>query len=271
MLYSPVRLLLLIVALVTVTPACGFAAAPSAACTRPPLAARASCLAVVMQQPKAAWREEDGAVMVNNVRVTGDTLRSMVLADADGARVRSGSLLGAQDGRAVVVFLRHLGWPLCWDYALSWRDPSTTARLAAAGVAGPLFVSVGQPEQLRSFLGLNPELNGAPALIDDSEDFAAYRAAGFTNLLGDKQLDKPPDFKPPRTMSPGKWWSYLRNVAQLAPKPKGGSFKLGEVPTGVRVLGGTYALNGGAIVFSHEDEVPGATPEIEAVLKAVGA
>jgi hypothetical protein len=37
------------------------------------------------------------------------------------------------------------------------------------------------------------------------------------------------------------------------------------------VLGGTYALNGGAVVFSHEDEVPGATPEIEAVLKAVGA
>jgi len=54
MLYSPVRLLLLIVALVTVTPACGFAAAPSIACTRPPLSARASCLAVVMQQPKAA-------------------------------------------------------------------------------------------------------------------------------------------------------------------------------------------------------------------------
>ena len=54
MLYSPARLLLLIVALVTVTPACGFVAAPSAACTRPPLAARASCLAVVMQQPKAA-------------------------------------------------------------------------------------------------------------------------------------------------------------------------------------------------------------------------
>ena len=54
MLYSPARLLLLIVALVTVTPACGFAAAPSAACTRLPLAARASFLAVVMQQPKAA-------------------------------------------------------------------------------------------------------------------------------------------------------------------------------------------------------------------------
>ena len=54
MLYSPARLLLLIVALVTVAPACGFAAAPSAACTRLPLAARASFLAVVMQQPKAA-------------------------------------------------------------------------------------------------------------------------------------------------------------------------------------------------------------------------
>ncbi|KAL3917635.1 MAG: hypothetical protein SGPRY_006329, partial [Prymnesium sp.] len=68
-------------------------------------------------------------------------------------------------------------------------------RLQQAGVAGPLFISVGKSEQLNQFLELNPELSGADALIDDSPTFEAYRAAGFNYLLGDKQLETPPDFK----------------------------------------------------------------------------
>ena len=48
-------------------------------------------------------------ILMNDVRVTGSTLRGMTLADAGGQRVESGSLLGAEDGRAIVVFLRHLG------------------------------------------------------------------------------------------------------------------------------------------------------------------
>jgi len=143
-------------------------------------------------------------------------------------------------------------------------------RLAKAGVAGPLFISVGQSDQLAKFLELNPELAGASALIDDSADFSAYRKAGFNYLMGDKALETPPDFKPPKTMGGGKWLSYLRNVGTLAPMPPGG-VKFGEVPPGVKVLGGTYAVDGDAVLFSHMDEVPGATPEIEEVLAAVGA
>ena len=70
-------------------------------------------------------------------------------------------------------------------------------------------------------------------------------------------------------MGMGKWLSYLRNVATLSPVPK--DMKFGEVPQGVRVLGGTYAVDGADVTFAHADEVPGATPEIETVLKAVGA
>ena len=74
---------------------------------------------------------------------------------------------------------------------------------------------------------------------------------GFNVMLGDKKLETPPDFKPP-TMGMGKWASYMRNVASLSPIPK--DMKLGEVPQGVRVLGGTYAVDG--------DEVPPlSTPE----------
>jgi len=145
----------------------------------------------------------------------------------------------------------------------------SASRLDAAGVRGPLFISVGRSDQLQKFLELNPELSDAPALIDDSPNFDAYRAAGFNYLLGERPLEAPPDFKPPEAMNGGKWWSYLRNVAQLSPVPK--QLKFGEFPTGVKVLGGTYAIDGEAVVFSHMDEVPGATPNIEDVLMSVGA
>mmetsp|Transcript_16917 Transcript_16917/g.43450 ORF Transcript_16917/g.43450 Transcript_16917/m.43450 type:complete len:89 (-) Transcript_16917:330-596(-) len=88
--------------------------------------------------------------------------------------------------------------------------------------------------------------------------------------MGDKPLETPPDFKPPKTMGFSKWLAYMRNVVKLAPAPEGG-MKLGEVPEGVKVLGGTYAIDGNDVKFSHMDQVPGATPEIDAVLTAVGA
>lgn len=142
-------------------------------------------------------------------------------------------------------------------------------RLATAGVAGPLFISVGRADQLKKFVELNPELAGAPALIDDTPTFEAYRTAGFNYLMGDKPLDGPPEMKAPKELSGGKWWSYLRNVGDLSPVPK--DLKFGEFPTGVKVLGGTYAIDGNAVTFSHMDEVPGATPEIEEVLASVDA
>ena len=47
---------------------------------------------------------------------------------------------------------------------------------------------------------VNPELKDAKALIDDSADFAGYKAVGFNYLMGDKKLETPPDFKPPKAM-----------------------------------------------------------------------
>lgn len=133
-------------------------------------------------------------------------------------------------------------------------------------------MSVGTAEQLAQFLELNPELAGAKALIDDSADFAAYRTAGFTDKLGDVPLTQPPDFKPPKALGPLKWLTYLRNVMALAPIPKDkSSLKFGDVPEGVKVLGGTFAIDDDSIVFSHKDPVPGATPSIERVLQSVGA
>ena len=51
---------------------------------------------------------EPQGVVMNDVRVTGRTLRSMVLANADGNREPVCSAIG-DEGKAAVIFLRHLG------------------------------------------------------------------------------------------------------------------------------------------------------------------
>lgn len=45
---------------------------------------------------------------MNGVKVTTSSLRSMVLLNKEGVSVRAGDLIG-DDGKAVVIFLRHLG------------------------------------------------------------------------------------------------------------------------------------------------------------------
>lgn len=118
-----------------------------------------------------------------------------------------------------------------------------------------------------------PELTGAKALVDDSSDFQAYKAAGFSLMLGDQALQEVPDFKPPTNVGPMRWLSYLKNVVALSPVTEEfkKTAKFGDVPPGVKVLGGTYAIDGDDVAFAHSDPVPGATPDIEKVLAAVGA
>ena len=52
--------------------------------------------------------EPTGGVVVAGRSVTGQSLRDMSLVDASGRRTRAGDLIG-DEGKAVVVFLRHLG------------------------------------------------------------------------------------------------------------------------------------------------------------------
>lgn len=145
---------------------------------------------------------------------------------------------------------------------------SARSAFSAAGVSGPLFISVGKPKKLHKFLELNPEVQRDYALVDTSDSFDAYKAAGFINLLGEVQLTAPPAMKAPKSMSAGRWFKYLSNVMELAPMPDDGKLKFGEVPPGVKVLGGTYVIDGDDFLFVHEDQVPGATPPMSDILTA---
>jgi len=67
----------------------------------------------------AAWRHaaasmkecacsDAGVATMNGVGVTGASLRAVSMVDADGARKTVGDVVGT-DGKALVLFLRHLG------------------------------------------------------------------------------------------------------------------------------------------------------------------
>jgi hypothetical protein len=64
--------------------------------------------ASVVMQAEVAGTPCSGGVYVNDIFVSGKSLRSMTLHDAQGDMVRAGDLVG-DDGKAVVIFLRHLG------------------------------------------------------------------------------------------------------------------------------------------------------------------
>ena len=62
--------------------------------------------------------------------------------------------------------------------------------LSAAGVVGPVFITVGEQEQLLKFLELNPKVPASLSFVDDTEDFEAYARTGFGSI-GQGQLRGP--------------------------------------------------------------------------------
>jgi len=118
MLYSAVRAAALLATLLLAEPTSAFGIATNAA---HPLASGAARrlpvpLLSAQQQQQAVTDcgceggDVEGVVTPTTglLEVRGSTLRELELADTTGARVPMSSLIG-EEGKAVVVFLRHLG------------------------------------------------------------------------------------------------------------------------------------------------------------------
>jgi len=128
------------------------------------------------------------------------------------------------------------------------------------------FVSIGDDEKLTKFLTLNPAIPTDRSFVDISATFDLYEAAGFRKI-GDQTPDNlTVNLKPPN-LGAKQWWSYLTNVAALAPVRKGEPVT--GVPDGVLRLGGTFVLNGNDVLYAQAEELPGMSPEIKDVLALV--
>lgn len=76
--------------------------------TRPHAIRAASLLMTAAVDEDCGCDAPAGGVMVAGRSVTAKSLRDMSLVDAEGRRVSAGDLIG-REGKAVVIFLRHLG------------------------------------------------------------------------------------------------------------------------------------------------------------------
>lgn len=78
---------------------------------RPVIAQRTSTVQLAVETSEdcgCAEPELSSGVLMNDVLITGRTLRDTVLADVNGGRTALKDVIG-DEGKAVVVFLRHLG------------------------------------------------------------------------------------------------------------------------------------------------------------------
>ena len=134
------------------------------------------------------------------------------------------------------------------------------------GIAGPIFISIGDSEKLNVFLEKNPYVDRDSVLVD-GYNFDAYKAAGFGRA--DEQ-DKDVAKEATKNMGAPKLgfkeaWDYLTSAGKLAPIPK--DMKFGEIPEGVLRLGGTFVVNGDDIKYRWSDRLPGDHPDIDNVFQ----
>lgn len=132
--------------------------------------------------------------------------------------------------------------------------------LEGAGVGKPIFVSIGDPEKLSTFLGANDWMPRDQMFVDDYS-FNAYRAAGFGRF---DQLDRE-EVKDIKMTAPEiggfrGWLKYFGIVGKVSPIPK--DMKFGEVPEGVLWVGGTFVIKGDEVLYQWSDKVPGNHPDI---------
>ena len=132
-----------------------------------------------------------------------------------------------------------------------------------------VMLSIGDVEKLNQFLDANPEVTRDLMYVDASEyKFDAYNDAGLA-LIGDNEAqsaEAAKDMKPPG-FTTGQWWTYLTSVMKLSPVPK--DMKFGEIPEGVKRLGGSFVVENGKITAAWIDPLPGSYPEPAEVLRTV--
>jgi hypothetical protein len=132
------------------------------------------------------------------------------------------------------------------------------------GIQGPIFISIGEGDQLKLFLEKNGYMPPELMLVDDYK-FNAYNAVGLGKIGESRELA----VKGTRKMKPPglklkTWWTYVRNVGKLAPIPK----NVKGIPEGVTRLGATFGVSGNRITYVYEDGVPGDHPNPEDVIKS---
>jgi hypothetical protein len=196
-------------------------------------------------------------------RLTARDLRVIQVTNNEGRKVALGDAMSDR-GISVVVFLRHLGCTWCWSYVHQWK--LVQHEMVEAGIEGPIFVSIGDPDRLNTFLSKNPELPSDKFFVD-GYDFAAFKEAGFGRFdEKPKSITANVKAKPAAFGGPKGWWIFLTSFIPLAPVTPDMKFPEKLTPEGLFWVGGTFVVAGDDITYRWDDRISGDHPDAIDVL-----
>ena len=133
------------------------------------------------------------------------------------------------------------------------------------GIKGPIFVSIGDSEQLATFLENNPKIPTQSILVDNL-GLKAYKSLGFEKIGENPKnaIKGTLNMKMPTNIN---FKEYLKTVQNDFNSRSKNDFKE-RVPS-LAQLGGTIAVNKNNIVFFYEEGVPGDNANPLEVLKSL--
>jgi len=136
------------------------------------------------------------------------------------------------------------------------------------GVEGPIFVSIGTAEKLRTFLDLNPRVSKDQILVDDY-NHKLYKELGFSrfdqvDLKDIRKLDAKKLFRFFQ-LGFGNMWNYATKALEMAPVEGGVNWL--DLPEGGLRNGGTLVVKGNDVIFQWSDTIPSDVPNVLDVLE----
>mmetsp|Transcript_35163 Transcript_35163/g.84861 ORF Transcript_35163/g.84861 Transcript_35163/m.84861 type:complete len:152 (-) Transcript_35163:167-622(-) len=138
----------------------------------------------------------------------------------------------------------------------------------ASAVTGPIFVSIGTPDKLETFLELNPSVPRESILVDDY-DHRLYKQLGFGRFdeanLKMAGTDARKLFRI-FDLGPGGMWSYATRFLEMAPL-EGTSVDWSDLPEGGMRNGGTLVVSGEEVIYQWSDTIPSDVPNVADVVE----
>ena len=154
----------------------------------------------------------------------------------------------------------------CWSYSKQWSEYQQKTSIPT-NIKGPLFISIGTPAKLNTFLELNPHVPRDSIFVDDY-NHELYKQLGFSRF---DELNKDDTNKINRTKLTSFFDLGIPSLFNYATRfwdmvPTEGSVDWNNLPEGGLRNGGTLIVKGGEVIYQHQDLIPSDVPNVADVV-----
>lgn len=136
------------------------------------------------------------------------------------------------------------------------------------GIKGPIFISIGTPSKLETFLELNPCVSRDSILVDGYNQ-SLYKQLGFSRF-DEVGFDQAGDIDAKKlftffNLGIGNLWKYATRFVDMVPTE--GNVDWTNLPEGGLRNGGTLVVKGDNIIYQWADTIPSDVPNIVDVVE----